>query len=182
MLITAFSQDKHIPAFTSYISYGLKLFILCGITEIYPACFYLIYKFFVIFDPDLQVFVNGIEYVRMVKAYRIQETVHGVHFDWKESEDVLAKIRGEIKEFETEKQANDHDKMEEEFGDILFSLINYGHHLHINPEDALEKTNRKFINRFNRMEQNILAEGKHLPDMSVEEMEKYWQIARKDEK
>lgn len=118
----------------------------------------------------------------LVKAYRIQEKVHGVHFDWKESEDVLAKIRKEIKEFETEKQANDHDKMEEEFGDILFSLINYGRHLHINPEDALEKTNRKFINRFNRMEQNILADGKHLPDMSVEEMEKYWQIAKKDEK
>jgi len=115
----------------------------------------------------------------MVKAFRIQEKVHGVNFDWENSSQVLAKVKEEIGELEDEISKNNPEKTEEEFGDILFSLINYARFLNINPEDALEKTNRKFIVRFQKMEDLILADGKSLTEMNLPEMDKYWEKAKK---
>ena len=114
----------------------------------------------------------------MVKAFRIQEKVHGVNFDWENSSQVLAKVKEEIGELEDEISKNNPEKMEEEFGDILFSLINYARFLNINPEDALEKTNRKFIARFQKMENLILADGKLLTEMNLSEMDEYWGKAK----
>ena len=114
----------------------------------------------------------------MVKAFRIQEKVHGVNFDWENASQVLAKVKEEINELEDEIKQNNPEKMEEEFGDVLFSLINYARFLDINPEDALEKTNRKFISRFQKMENLILADGKSLTEMSLPEMDMYWEKAK----
>ena len=111
----------------------------------------------------------------MVKAFRIQEKVHGVNFDWENASQVLAKVKEEINELEDEIKQNNPEKMEEEFGDVLFSLINYARFLDINPEDALEKTNRKFISRFQKMEDLILKQGKSLTEMSLPEMDVYWE-------
>lgn len=118
----------------------------------------------------------------MIKAYRIQEKAHGVNFDWENSSQVLEKVKEEISEFEQEVKQNNSQKMEEEFGDILFSMINYARFLHINPEDALEKTNRKFINRFQKMEELILEDGKILSDMNLSDMDVYWEKAKKETK
>lgn len=118
----------------------------------------------------------------MIKAYRIQDKVHGVNFDWQNPQDVLNKVKEEIGEFEQEVYNNDHDKMESEMGDILFSIINYARFMHINPENALERTNRKFINRFTRMEQAIADDGKHITDMNLDEMDVYWNKVKQDEK
>ena len=115
----------------------------------------------------------------MVKAYRIQEKVRGVNFDWENSRQVLEKVKEEIEEFEQEAQHADSRKMESEFGDILFSLINYARFHDINPEDALEKTNRKFIERFKKMEKLIEEDGKVLTEMSLEEMDSYWNKIKK---
>jgi XTP/dITP diphosphohydrolase len=115
----------------------------------------------------------------IVKAYRIQEKVHGVNFDWENSLQVLEKVKEEISEFEQEAKQNNSQKMEEEFGDILFSIVNYARFLHINPEDALEKTNRKFISRFQKMEELISAEGKSLTEMNLTQMDIYWEKAKK---
>ena len=114
----------------------------------------------------------------MVKAYRIQEKVRGVGFDWENSTQVLEKVKEEIEEFEQEVKSSDADKMESEFGDILFSLINYARFHNINPEDALEKTNRKFINRFKKMEMLIEENGKSLTQMNLPEMDLYWEEAK----
>lgn len=116
----------------------------------------------------------------MVKAFRIQEKVHGVNFDWENSSQVLDKVKEEIGEFEQEVKQNNPQKMEEEFGDILFSIINYARFLNINPEDALEKTNRKFINRFQKMEELIVQNGESLSDMNLPEMDVYWEKAKKE--
>ena len=113
----------------------------------------------------------------MVKAYRIQEKVRGVGFDWENTEQVWEKVQEELTEFNCEKE-NNSEKMEDEFGDILFALINYARFVNINPEDALEKTNRKFIKRFNYIEQKANELGKPLSDMSLEEMEELWQEAK----
>jgi XTP/dITP diphosphohydrolase len=113
----------------------------------------------------------------MVKAYRIQEKARGVGFDWENTEQVWEKVQEELAEFNQEKN-NNTQKMEEEFGDILFALINYARFVNINPEDALEKTNRKFIKRFNYIEQKAKEQGKQLPEMNLEEMEKWWQQAK----
>ena len=115
----------------------------------------------------------------MVKAYRIQEKVKGVNFDWDNSQQVLEKIKEEIEEFEQEAQAENAEKMEAEFGDILFSLINYARFHNINPEDALEKTNRKFIDRFKKMETLIEKNGKSLTQMTLAEMDLFWEEAKK---
>ncbi|MCL1851103.1 MAG: nucleoside triphosphate pyrophosphohydrolase [Bacteroidetes bacterium] len=113
----------------------------------------------------------------MVKAYRIQEKARGVGFDWENTEQVWEKVQEELAEFNREK--NDHsEKMEDEFGDILFALINYARFININPEDALEKTNRKFIQRFNFIEQKAKEQGKQLSDMTLNEMEALWQQAK----
>jgi len=114
----------------------------------------------------------------MVKAYRIQEKARGVGFDWENTEQVWEKVQEELSEFHHEKNKNS-AKMEDEFGDVLFALINYARFLDINPEDALEKTNRKFINRFNYIEQEAKKQGKTLSDMTLDEMELLWQQAKK---
>jgi XTP/dITP diphosphohydrolase len=116
----------------------------------------------------------------MVKAFRIQEKAHGVHFDWENSAQVLAKVKEEINEFEDEVKQNNHAEMEAEFGDILFSLVNYARFLGINPEDALEKTNRKFIERFQKMESLIADNKQSLSQMTLQEMDTYWEKAKKD--
>jgi len=114
----------------------------------------------------------------MVKAYRIQEKARGVGFDWENAEQVWEKVLEELEEFKHEKN-NNAKKMEDEFGDILFALINYARFVNINPEDALEKTNRKFIKRFNYIEQKAKEQGKPLSEMTLEEMELLWQQAKK---
>ena len=115
----------------------------------------------------------------MVKAFRIQEKVHGVNFDWENSSQVLEKVKEEIGEFEQEAKQNKPQQMEEEFGDMLFSMINYARFVNINPEDALEKTNRKFINRFRKMEELIAQDEKSLSEMNLSEMDIYWEKAKK---
>ncbi|MCL2247105.1 MAG: nucleoside triphosphate pyrophosphohydrolase [Lentimicrobiaceae bacterium] len=114
----------------------------------------------------------------MVKAYRIQEKARGVGFDWENTEQVWEKVQEELSEFNKEREQNS-DKMEDEFGDILFALINYARFVNINPEDALEKTNRKFIQRFNFIERKVQEQGKQLSDMTLGEMEVLWQEAKR---
>jgi len=114
----------------------------------------------------------------MVKAYRIQEKARGVGFDWENTEQVWEKVQEELAEFNKEKNQNS-EKMEDEFGDILFALINYARFVNINPEDALEKTNRKFIRRFIFMEQKAKELSKSFSEMRLDEMETLWQQAKK---
>lgn len=113
----------------------------------------------------------------MVKAVRIQDKARGIGFDWDNKEQVWEKVQEEIQEFKEEVDANS-DKIEDEFGDVLFSLINYGRFLNLNPEDALEKTNKKFIKRFQYMEKETKKEGKVLGEMTLEEMDEYWNKAK----
>ena len=115
----------------------------------------------------------------MVKAVRIQEKVRGVGFDWDDIEQVWEKVYEELEELQTEVQAGDKMKTEQEFGDLLFSLINYSRFVDINPEDALERTNKKFIQRFQQMETFLKEEGKDLSDMALSEMDVYWEQAKK---
>lgn len=114
----------------------------------------------------------------LVKAVRIQDKARGIGFDWDNKEQVWEKVEEEIEEFKVEALAKS-DKMEDEFGDVLFSLINYGRFLGLNPEDALEKTNKKFIKRFQYMESETKKEGKTLSEMSLTEMDVYWNKAKK---
>lgn len=114
----------------------------------------------------------------LLKAYRIQEKARAVGFDWEQPEQVLEKVKEEISEFETEIQKGNKQAAEKEFGDVLFSLINYARFLDINPEDALESTNKKFIHRFNYMEQKVKAQGKQIADCKLEELDKYWNEAK----
>lgn len=114
----------------------------------------------------------------LVKAYRIQDKARGAEFDWKQKEEVWTKVKEELQEFETEIAKADQEKMEQEFGDFLFSVINAARLYGINPENALEKTNRKFISRFGYVEDKAKETGKNLSDMSLEEMEVYWQEAK----
>ena len=115
----------------------------------------------------------------LVKAYRMQEKARGVGFDWEHKEQVWEKVQEELQEFREEEQAGDATKQEEEFGDLLFSLVNYARFAGINPEDALERTNKKFLRRFNYLEQRVQAEGKNLADMNLEEMDGYWEEAKR---
>ena len=115
----------------------------------------------------------------MVKAVRIQEKVRGVGFDWDDIEQVWEKVYEELEELQTEVQAGDKMKTEQEFGDLLFSLINYSRFVDINPEDALERTNKKFIQRFQQMETFLKEEGKDLSDMALSEMDVYWEQTKK---
>lgn len=119
----------------------------------------------------------------LVKAYRIQDKVANVGFDWKNREDVWDKVKEEVRELEEEiRQLDDseaqREKAEEELGDVLFSLINAARLYHLRPDNALEKTNQKFIRRFNYVEQQAIAQGKALKDMSLEQMEALWQEAK----
>jgi XTP/dITP diphosphohydrolase len=111
----------------------------------------------------------------MVKALRIQEKVKHVGFEWENKEQVWDKVEEEIEELKVEISANDQHKMEEEFGDVLFSFINYARFLHIDPETALEKTNKKFIKRFELMESYANKHGLDLVKMSLAEKESLWQ-------
>ncbi len=113
----------------------------------------------------------------MVKAQRIQDKARGVGFDWEHEDQVWEKVQEELVEFKTESDISS-DKMEDEFGDVLFSLINYARFKGINPEDALEKTNRKFIKRFQYLETESVKDGKKLGEMSLEEMDVYWNRAK----
>nr|MCR4826643.1 nucleoside triphosphate pyrophosphohydrolase [Bacteroidales bacterium] len=109
----------------------------------------------------------------LTKAYRIQDKVSGVGFDWDNKEDVWNKVKEELGELKTEVDKEDPVRMEEEFGDVIFSLINYARFLHIHPEDALEKTNRKFMSRFQLLEKMVKEDNRQLTDMSLEEMDVY---------
>jgi XTP/dITP diphosphohydrolase len=114
----------------------------------------------------------------LTKAYRIQDKANGVGFDWDNKDQVWEKVQEELGELQEEVHNNRQDRMEEEFGDVLFSLINYARFLHIHPEDALEKTNRKFIRRFQLLEKMVREDGRNLTDMSLAEMDKYWEKAK----
>ena len=114
----------------------------------------------------------------LVKAARIQEKVRGIGFDWDNIDDVWAKVQEELNEFHDEVRLNS-DKKEEEFGDLLFSLINYARFVDVNPENALSLTNNKFINRFQLMEEMIQAENKSIQTMNLAEMDVFWDAAKK---
>ena len=113
----------------------------------------------------------------MVKAARIQEKVKGIGFDWSEKSDVWAKVKEEIDELQVEVE-NNSENIEEEFGDVLFSLINYARFIHINPDDALSKTNTKFINRFKLMEILIKEDNLEINKLNLDEMDIYWEKAK----
>jgi XTP/dITP diphosphohydrolase len=115
----------------------------------------------------------------LVKASRIQDKVKGVGFDWEEPHQVWDKVQEEIEEFQVEVAAGNKDKMESEFGDVLFSMINYARFLNINPEDALERTNKKFIKRFQYLESKAQELGKPLMEMTLAEMDVFWEEAKK---
>jgi XTP/dITP diphosphohydrolase len=115
----------------------------------------------------------------LLKAYRIQEKARAVGFDWEEPEQVFEKVKEELTELSTEvSKENNITKIEDEFGDVLFSLINYARFLNVNPEDALERTNKKFIKRFTYMEQKIKEQGKQIADCTLAEMDVYWNEAK----
>lgn len=114
----------------------------------------------------------------LIKAFRMQEKASGVGFDWENKQQVWGKVREEIEEFHEEEQKGDKNKSQEEFGDLLFSLVNYARFAGINPEEALERTNKKFIKRFNYLEEQAGMQGKNLNDMSLEEMDQYWNEAK----
>ncbi|MFM2195466.1 MAG: hypothetical protein RL092_1066 [Bacteroidota bacterium] len=112
----------------------------------------------------------------MVKAQRIQDKARGVGFDWENADQVWEKVLEELEEF---KSAANQQEQESEFGDLLFSLINYARFKGINPEDALERTNKKFIFRFQYLEQQSAADGKQMGEMTLDEMDEYWNRAKK---
>lgn len=119
----------------------------------------------------------------MIKAYRIQEKAHGIGFDWDNKEQVWDKVQEELGELQNEIKADDNrENLEMEFGDVLFALINYARFLNINPEDALEKSNRKFISRFQKVEQKVAEHHQNLTDMTLEQLDKYWNEAKSEEK
>ena len=122
---------------------------------------------------------NKIKMNNKVKQVRIQDKVKGVGFDWEEPHQVWDKVQEEIQEFQDEVAAGNQDKMESEFGDVLFSMINYARFLNINPEDALERTNKKFIKRFQYLESKAEQLGKPLMDMTLAEMDVFWDEAKK---
>ena len=113
----------------------------------------------------------------MVKAYRIQDKAHGVGFDWDDPNKVWDKVEEEMEEFKAEMN-KDSEKKEEEFGDLMFALINYARHNGIHPEDALEKTNKKFIRRFKYIEESARAQGRSIAELNLDEMEELWQKAK----
>lgn len=114
----------------------------------------------------------------LVKANRIQDKVAGVGFDWEEPEQVFEKLQEELKEFTEEVKSGDAEKMEAEFGDVLFSMVNYARFLDINPENALERTNKKFSRRFQYLESKAKEIGKSLKEMTLQEMDVFWEEAK----
>jgi XTP/dITP diphosphohydrolase len=115
----------------------------------------------------------------MVKANRIQEKARGIGFDWDHKDQVWGKLQEELGELKHEIDSNsDFSKVEDEFGDVLFSIINYARFVDVNPEDALERTNKKFIKRFQYMEDQVAVQKKQMSDLSLEQMEVIWQEAK----
>jgi XTP/dITP diphosphohydrolase len=115
----------------------------------------------------------------MIKAHRIQDKARGVGFDWDEKEQVWEKVMEEYAELKVEMKAGNQEKMEAEFGDFIFSIINAGRLYGLNPENALEKTNRKFIKRFNYLENKTITQGLDLKNMSLDEMNEIWEEAKR---
>ncbi len=115
----------------------------------------------------------------LVKASRIQDKARGVGFDWEEPHQVWDKLQEELGELQQEVESGDPSKIEAEFGDVLFSMINYARFLDVNPEDALERTNKKFITRFTYLESKAAQMGKSLQDMTLAEMDVFWEEAKK---
>ena len=115
----------------------------------------------------------------MVKAMRIQEKARGVGFDWDNQDQVWDKVHEELDEFKTEVEKNDQEKARDEFGDLLFSLVNYSRFVNIDPEEALERTNKKFIKRFQYLESESKKDGKKMGEMTLTEMDEYWEKAKK---
>ena len=114
----------------------------------------------------------------LIKAYRIQEKASNVGFDWSEASEVWSKVKEEISEFEAEVSEKDKEQAVSEFGDVLFSLINAARKYHINPDNALERTNQKFIKRFNYVEQKAKEAGRKLNELTLEEMDRLWEEAK----
>ena len=117
----------------------------------------------------------------LIKAYRIQEKASNVGFDWDDAHQVWDKVKEEIAEFEAEVEGMDADRAESEFGDVLFSLVNAARLYDINPDNALERTNSKFIRRFNYLEDHTLKAGRKLTDMTLAEMDAIWEEAKRNE-
>lgn len=115
----------------------------------------------------------------MVKANRIQDKVKAVGFDWEEPHQVWEKVQEELYELQNEIVDNNQEKIEQEFGDVLFSMVNYARFLNVNPEDALEQTNKKFIKRFQYLEEKSNEIGKPLSEMTLSEMDVFWEEAKK---
>jgi mazG family protein len=117
----------------------------------------------------------------LIKAYRIQDKARNVGFDWDKREEVWDKVREELSELEEELERDDHERATDEFGDFLFSIINAGRLYHINPDNALERTNRKFIRRFNYVEQRMKESGKTWKELTLGEMDAWWNEAKGQE-
>lgn len=115
----------------------------------------------------------------LIKAYRIQDKARNVGFDWENKEDVWDKVKEEIQEYQTEIDNMDKEKATDEFGDLMFSLINAARLYNIDPDNALERTNQKFIRRFNYVEQQTIQQGCNLKDMTLQEMDNLWNEAKK---
>lgn len=118
----------------------------------------------------------------LIKAYRIQDKARNVGFDWEERSQVWEKVKEEIREFQAEVEQMDKEKAEQEFGDVLFSLINAARLYKINPDNALEHTNQKFIRRFNYVEQHSIRQGRSLKEMTLAEMDALWEEAKRLER
>ena len=117
----------------------------------------------------------------LIKAYRIQDKARNVGFDWEERSQVWEKVKEEIAEFQAEVENLDKEKAEQEFGDVMFSLVNAARLYKINPDNALEHTNQKFIRRFNYVEQHSIKQGRSLSDMTLQEMDELWNEAKRQE-
>ena len=117
----------------------------------------------------------------LIKAYRIQDKARNVGFDWEDKGDVWGKVREELEELEAELRSEDTQRAQAEFGDFLFSVINAGRLYNLNPDTALDKTNDKFIRRFNYIEEHSIKIGKPLKDMTLGEMDALWNEAKKNE-
>ena len=124
----------------------------------------------------LQGVPNGLP--SLIKATRIQEKVKGIGFDWDNKQQVIEKVKEEVEELQVEVESNS-SRIEEEFGDVLFSMINYARFIGVNPELALERTNKKFITRFQKMEELLNADNKKFDSMNLEQMDTYWNQAKK---
>lgn len=118
----------------------------------------------------------------LIKAYRVQDKARNVGFDWEDKGDVWQKVREELGELEAELRKGDKEKSTEELGDFLFSVINAARLYHLNPDNALEHTNQKFIRRFNYIEDHSIRSGKNLTDMTLDEMDKLWNEAKSTER